>query len=103
MTPTPDTRTPVLSPGIQLLRSRKTIVALVTALVNIAVLLVPSLQPVQGELVVVFTILGSVLMASISWEDSATKRGTTTNVTTGSAESIHVNQPPTSADTSSQG
>lgn len=94
MNPTPDTRTVVVSPVAQLLKSRKTIVALVTALVNVLVLTVPSLQPVQGELVTIFTILGTVLIASISHEDAASK-GATTSVTTGSAESVNVNQQPT--------
>lgn len=83
----------IASPAAALLKSRKTIVALVTALVNIIVLLVPSLEPVRGELVTILTILGAVLIASISHEDAASK-GQPTTVTTGSAETVNVNQPP---------
>jgi hypothetical protein len=88
-----DNRTMIVSPVAQLLKSRKVIVALVTALVNIIVLLLPSLQPVQGELVVILTTLGTVLMASISYEDGKEK-GAPQTITTGSAESVNVNQAP---------
>lgn len=89
-----DTRTMIASPAAALLKSRKTIVALVTALVNVFVLLIPSLETVRGELVTILTILGTVLIASISVEDAASK-GQPTTVTTGSAETVNVNQPPT--------
>jgi hypothetical protein len=69
---------PIISPVAALLKSRKTIVALVTAIVNVLVLAAPSLEPVRGELVTILTILGTVLIASISHEDAAAKSSPTT-------------------------
>lgn len=68
-----DTRTPVLDPLLNLLRSRKFLVALGTLAVDVIVAYVPVLEPVQGELLVVLTTLGSVLVAAIAFEDGKAK------------------------------
>lgn len=92
MIPEEDTRTPVISPGLQLLKSRKTMVALVTAIVSVLILVVPDLEKVQGELITILTILASVLIASIAHEDAASK-GSPTTVATGSGD-VTVTTPP---------
>lgn len=84
--------TPIITPVKLLLQSRKTLVALATALVNVLVLAVPSLVPVRTELVTIFTILGTVLIASISHEDAAAKSAPTT-VATGSGNVLVTQQP----------
>lgn len=96
-----DTRTMIATPIAQLLRSRKTIVALATALANILVLALPSLEPVRAELVTILTVLGTVLIASISHEDAAAKSAPTT-IATGSGD-VAVNQPPPNVTTPSAG
>ncbi|GAB4479036.1 MAG: hypothetical protein Kow00124_24160 [Anaerolineae bacterium] len=58
-----------------LLRSRKVLVALVTLIVDVIVVLVPELEAAQGELLTVFTLIGSLLVASIAYEDGQAKRG----------------------------
>ena len=68
-----DTRIPVLDPLLNLLRSRKFLVALGTLAVDVIVAYVPVLEPVQGELLVVLTTLGSVLVAAIAFEDGKAK------------------------------
>lgn len=94
---TDDTRTMIASPVAALLKSRKVIVALATALANIVVLAIPSLELIRMELVTVFTALGSLLIYAIMKEDVAEK-GAPTTVTTGSAETVNVNQQPAPAE-----
>ncbi|MGF1507406.1 MAG: hypothetical protein GYB64_13530 [Chloroflexi bacterium] len=64
-----DELTPVLGPLLALLRSRKVMVALITLIVNALIVLVPELEPVQAELLVVLTALGTALIAAIAYED----------------------------------
>lgn len=65
--------TPVTGPFAALLKSRKALVALLTALANILVVWlvakVPELAPYTAELLAVFTALGGVLIGSIAYED----------------------------------
>ncbi len=65
---------PILQPLLSLLYSRKFLVTVATILVDVLVALVPELESVQGELLTVFTVLGSILVASIAYEDAAAKR-----------------------------
>lgn len=68
---TNDTRTPVLTPILMLLRSRKGLTALITAILNIVILLWPAAEPYREDLMTIITILGSVLIAAIAYEDKA--------------------------------
>jgi hypothetical protein len=61
---------PIIDPLLTLLRSRKFMVALLTLVVDVLVAYLPSLEPVQNELMTVFTLLGSVLIAAIAYEDT---------------------------------
>ncbi len=67
--------TPIVGPLLGLLRSRKFMVALLTLAVDVLVVYVPALKPVQAELLTVFTLIGSALVASIAYEDGQTKSG----------------------------
>lgn len=69
---------PIIGPLLGLLRSRKFIVGLMTILVTIVVAYVPALEEAQGELITVFTVIGSLIIAGIAYEDgqSSTDRGT---------------------------
>lgn len=60
---------PLIGPLLTLLRSRKFLIALITLLVDVLVIYHPALEPVQNELIAVFTAIGSVLIASIAYED----------------------------------
>ena len=64
---------PVLDPLLNLLRSRKFMVALLTLLVDVIVVVVPDLEPVSSELLAVFTVIGSLLVAAIAYEDGKGK------------------------------
>lgn len=87
-----ETPTAVVDPVLALLRSRKTIVALATAVATLVVLAVPSLEKAQPALVTVFTVLGTMLIYAISKEDAALKSApTTVNAGTGD---VTLNQPP---------
>lgn len=61
--------TPVIGPLMGLLRSRKFMVALMTLIVDLIVAYVPALEPVRVELLAVFTVIGSALVAAIAYED----------------------------------
>ncbi len=61
--------TPVIGPLMGLLRSRKFMVALMTLIVDLVVAYVPALEPVRAELLAVFTVIGSALVAAIAYED----------------------------------
>jgi hypothetical protein len=60
---------PIIDPLLNLLRSRKFMVALMTLLVDVLVAYLPALEPIQNELLTVFTLVGSVLIAAIAYED----------------------------------
>ena len=61
--------TPIVDPLLNLLRSRKFMVALMTLLIDVLIAYVPALEPVRHELLAVFTLVGSALIASIAYED----------------------------------
>lgn len=65
--------TPVIGPLVELLRSRKFMVALMTLVVDVLIAYVPALEPARAELLVVFTLIGSLLVGAIAWEDAAAK------------------------------
>lgn len=72
-----DTETQIrmfLSPLAAMLRSRKVMTALAAVIVAILVGLVPELENVRVELIVLVGFLGSVLMGSIAAEDNAERR-----------------------------
>lgn len=60
---------PIIGPLISLLRSRKFIAALMTLIVDVIIAYAPSLEPVRAELLTVFTVVGSTLIAAIAYED----------------------------------
>ena len=61
--------TPIIAPLVALLRSRKFMVGLMALVIDVLVAYVPALEPVRGDLLTVFTLLGAVLVASIALED----------------------------------
>ncbi len=65
----PDSLTPIIGPLLSLLRSRKFMAALMTLIIDLLVAYVPALEPVRTELLVVFTLVGSTLVAAIAYED----------------------------------
>jgi len=68
-----DNRTPLIDPLLNLLRSRKFLVAVLTVVVDVIVAYAPMLEPVRGELLTVLTTVGSVLVATIAFEDGKAK------------------------------
>jgi len=60
---------PIIGPLVELLRSRKFIVAVVTLIVDVLIAYLPQLEPAQAELMTVFTLIGSLLVAAIAYED----------------------------------
>lgn len=62
---------PILRPLEGLFKSRKFIVALMTATAGGLVTLRPELAAVQGDLVGVLTALGLAVIGGIAWEDAA--------------------------------
>ncbi len=60
---------PIIDPILMLLKSRKAIVALITAGVDLLVLAVPSLTPNRDALLTIFTSLGLGLMGFTTAED----------------------------------
>jgi hypothetical protein len=63
--------TPVIGPILNLLRSRKFMVALMTLVVDVIIAYVPALAEVQEPLLAVFTAIGVALVAAIAYEDAA--------------------------------
>jgi uncharacterized membrane protein len=66
--------TPIIGPLIRLMRSRKFLVALMTVTIDVLVAFVPELEPVQAELIKIFTVIGLGLIASIAYEDGHNKQ-----------------------------
>lgn len=73
-----DPRIPLLTPLLNLLRSRKFLVYLSLIIVSLVVLRVPSLEPFRNELatlvLVLLSVSASVLTGTIAWEDVAAGR-----------------------------
>jgi hypothetical protein len=92
-----DTRTAIASPLLALAKSRKAMVALISAGINLLVVFAPTLEPHRAELLTfsmaLWTVLSVVLINAIAKEDAAAN-GQPTTVTTGSAETVNVNQQP---------
>ncbi len=65
---------PIIGPLVTLLRSRKFIVAVVTLVVDVLVAYLPQMEPVRGELMAVFTLVGSLLVAAIAYEDGQARK-----------------------------
>ena len=65
--------TPFVGPILNLLRSRKFMVALMTLTIDVLVAYVPALEPARAELLTVFTLIGSLLVAAIAYEDGKAK------------------------------
>jgi hypothetical protein len=68
-----DYRKPILSPLVALLRSRKFLVSVSTLIIDVIIVYAPPLEPVRAELLTVFTLVGSLLVASIAYEDGQKK------------------------------
>ena len=69
MTEQPINLTPIVGPLLSLLRSRKFMVAVLTLVVDVLVAYVPALEPARAELLTVFTLVGTALVAAIAYED----------------------------------
>lgn len=63
--------TPIVTPVISLLKSRKFIVGFVGILVSALILLVPDLAPLYDPLVWVITAVALAIIGGIAWEDAA--------------------------------
>lgn len=66
---TPVVKLPLFTPLMDLLRSRKFLVGVGTLIANMVVAQLPSLQGSEDALIAVLTIVGSVLIGSIAYED----------------------------------
>ncbi len=66
---------PIVGPILNLLRSRKFMVALMTLIVDVVIAYVPALAEVQEPLLAVFTAIGVALVAAIAYEDAAGANG----------------------------
>jgi hypothetical protein len=66
-----DTRIPVITPLLALLRSRKVIISIVSVLVSLAVTHAPELAPVREYLFVLIGTVALALIGGISWEDAS--------------------------------
>lgn len=94
--------TPIVTPIKLLLTSRKFITALVTGIINLLVIAVPSLEPVQNELVTTFTALGLAIILGIAHEDNGAKSAPT-YINAPAAGDVTVTPPANDAATSGQG
>lgn len=65
--------TPIIGPLVALLRSRKFLVALVTLILDVVIAYLPDLEAVRTELLSIFTLIGSLLVAAIAYEDAQMK------------------------------
>ncbi len=66
---------PVIGPLLALLRSRKFMAAMMTLAIDLLIAYAPALEPVRAELLAVFTLVGSLLVAAIAYEDAQAKAG----------------------------
>ena len=63
--------TPIVTPILELLKSRKVIVSLCALVLNFVVAAAPDLAPFRGELMTVITGLALGLIGGIAYEDAA--------------------------------
>jgi hypothetical protein len=89
----PENNTPIVSPLLLLLRSRKFLLAVIGIVLDTIIALHPDLAPMREELLIGCTTIIGVLIGGISYEDGKEK-GALTTITTGSAETVNVNPPP---------
>lgn len=83
MTPTPyDARTAILTPLLDLLKSKRALVSLATIVVSILILAVPSLDSLRGELLTLVTALALVLIGGYTVSDAAAAGKTSAAVPT---------------------
>lgn len=73
-----DDLTPILGPLLKLLKSRKAIIAIITAILDTAVLFVPSIAPQRDALLAIFTGLAGVLITAITSEDNTKTKAAAT-------------------------
>jgi len=66
-----DSRKPIWTPLLSLLRSRKFILTLAALLVEGAIYLEPSFEPLRGQVAAVIALLTTFLVGSIAYEDRA--------------------------------
>lgn len=64
-------RTPIIEPLLLMLKSRRTLIALATAITGVLVMLLPTLEPVQTELLTLLITLALALIGGYSAEDAA--------------------------------
>jgi hypothetical protein len=68
--PVKDTRIPILFPLLNLLRSRKFIVAVSSLVASVVVSLIPTIAPYTDLVVTAIIVVASVLIGGISFEDA---------------------------------
>jgi hypothetical protein len=64
---------PVIDPLLNLLRSRKFLIAVFTLVIDVLVAYVPEFEAVRTELLTIFTLVGSLVIAAIAHEDGKAK------------------------------
>ena len=64
------TRRPLIDPVLMLLKSRRVLISLVTLIVSIGIMLIPTLAPVQGEILVLIITLALALIGGYTVEDA---------------------------------
>lgn len=67
---------PILGPLLNLLKSRKFMVGVITLVADMIVTQVPELQPIRTEIITVLTVVGSILISAIAYEDGKEKSAT---------------------------
>ena len=67
-----DTRTPILTPILMLLKSRKVIMSIITFLVSLLILAIPALAIFRTELLTLALALGLAVIGGTTLEDVAT-------------------------------
>lgn len=65
--------TPIIDPLLNLLRSRKFLIAVFTLVIDVLVAYVPEFEAVRTELLTIFTLIGSLVIAAIAHEDGKAK------------------------------
>jgi len=65
--------TPIIDPLLNLLRSRKFLIAVFTLVIDVLVAYVPEFEAVRTELLTIFTLIGSLVIAAIAHEDGKVK------------------------------
>jgi len=66
---------PFFGPLLALLRSRKFLVAIITIGLDALIAYEPRLEPVRAELLAIFTLVGSMLIGAIAYEDGKASGG----------------------------